>query len=173
MATTYVLISSQVLGSNAASVTFSSIPQTYTDLYLMFSARTVRSGTTLDMLRVTFNSDTTAGNYSALRLASDATGAGLSAVGNLLAGYANAATSTTNAFSSGELYIPSYTNSSATKPYSGYSVCETNLASPVYMAAFADLWQGTAAISQLIITSDNAQNILAGSSFYLYGIKNS
>jgi hypothetical protein len=34
MANTYTLIESQVLGSAAASVTFSAIPATYTDLVL-------------------------------------------------------------------------------------------------------------------------------------------
>ena len=40
MATTYTLITSQTLASSAASVTFSSIPSTYTDLVLRVSART-------------------------------------------------------------------------------------------------------------------------------------
>jgi hypothetical protein len=39
MATTYELISSTVLPSNTSSITFSSIPQIYTDLILYISAR--------------------------------------------------------------------------------------------------------------------------------------
>ena len=39
MATTYNLISSNVLSSSAASVTFSSIPAIYTDLVLRCSTR--------------------------------------------------------------------------------------------------------------------------------------
>ena len=38
-ANTYTLISSNVLASSAATVTFSSIPATYTDLVLRVSAR--------------------------------------------------------------------------------------------------------------------------------------
>jgi hypothetical protein len=46
MANTYTLIESQVLGSSAASVTFSAIPATYTDLVLKFSSRNDDTGVT-------------------------------------------------------------------------------------------------------------------------------
>ena len=60
-ANTYTLISSNVLGSSAASVTFSSIPATYTDLVLRVSARTDADDTSL----ITFNGTTT--GYSKTR----------------------------------------------------------------------------------------------------------
>ena len=69
MANTYTLISSNTLTSSAASVTFSSIPATYTDLVLRISARSDRVSTT-DRLRLTFNSDT-ATNYSNITLVGD------------------------------------------------------------------------------------------------------
>jgi hypothetical protein len=62
MANTYTLIESQVLGSSAASVTFSAIPATYTDLVLRVSARTDADDTSL----ITFNGTTT--GYSITRL---------------------------------------------------------------------------------------------------------
>ena len=40
MANTHILISSNVLGSNSGSFTFTSIPQTYTDIVLRASVRT-------------------------------------------------------------------------------------------------------------------------------------
>jgi len=51
MATTYTLISSVTVGSGgAATMTFSSIPQTYTDLLVRVSARnTSTSGSGLNM----------------------------------------------------------------------------------------------------------------------------
>ena len=42
-----------------SSVTFSNIPQTYTDLVIRVSARTTRSASTLNILYVTFNGVTT------------------------------------------------------------------------------------------------------------------
>ena len=45
---TYTLISSNVLSSSAASVTFSSIASTYTDLVLRVSARDDRAGSDWD-----------------------------------------------------------------------------------------------------------------------------
>ena len=43
MANTYTLISSNVLGSSAASITFSAIPATYTDLVVRVTSRVDRS----------------------------------------------------------------------------------------------------------------------------------
>jgi len=55
---TYTLISSNVLTSSAASVTFSSIPATYTDLVVRLSARAT---TTASNIWVTFNGTGTGG----------------------------------------------------------------------------------------------------------------
>jgi hypothetical protein len=58
MATTYKLISSVTVGSGGATtMTFSSIPQTYTDLLLKISSRNTTGGA--DNHRVTFNGNTT------------------------------------------------------------------------------------------------------------------
>jgi hypothetical protein len=62
MANTYTLIESQVLGSSAASVTFSSIPATYTDLVLKVSVRSNRAAG-FDNIDIRFNGDS-ASNYS-------------------------------------------------------------------------------------------------------------
>jgi hypothetical protein len=46
MATTYEIISSVTVGSGgAANIEFTSIPATYTDLYVLASIRSNRSGT--------------------------------------------------------------------------------------------------------------------------------
>ena len=169
MATTYTLISSNTLGSSVASVTFSSIPSTYTDLILYYSVRTARVAG-IDLLRIRINTDTTANNFKYMRLSSDASTASSDSGINLV-GYADDTSNTTNTFSSGEIYIPSY-NSSSNKPYNAYGATENNTTT-AYMAMFGNLWLGTSAINQIIISSDNTQNLLANSSFHLYGIKNS
>jgi hypothetical protein len=60
---TYVAIAEQTLGTAAASVTFSSIPGTYTDLVLVISAQ----DTTNNSFALICNSDTGT-NYSRTRL---------------------------------------------------------------------------------------------------------
>ena len=44
MANTYTLIDKSILTGNQTSITFSSIPSTYTDLQIVASVRTDRSG---------------------------------------------------------------------------------------------------------------------------------
>jgi hypothetical protein len=77
---------------------------------------------------------------------------------------------TSNTFGNMEIYIPSYTVSQ-NKPLSNFSVQETN-ATTAYIRSDAMLFRSTSAISSLTIDA-NTFNFAIGSSFYLYGIKNS
>ena len=52
---TYTLISSNVLTTAAASVTFSSIPATFTDLVLRMSAQADGASNAFDNITLTFN----------------------------------------------------------------------------------------------------------------------
>jgi len=174
MAATYNLISSQLLGSSAASVTFSSIPQTYTDLVLRYSARTDRAGNAVDNFALTINADSST-NYSCTQLY----GSGSTTTSNNIANSTVASFSfgldgngaTSNTFASGEIYIPNYT-ASQSKPLSTFSAMENN-ATAAYINATAQLWRNTAAITSLSATMQIGTNFLTGSSFYLYGIRNS
>ena len=177
MPATYTLINSNVLTSSAASVTFSSIPATYTDLVLRISART-DAGVNNDNFRITFNSDS-GSNYSITRI----TGNGSTAVSNRLsnqtagrAGAIDGGTATASTFGSVEMYIPSYLVS-ANKPYSSTAASEQN-ATAAQIDAIAGLWRNTAAITSITIESNNLNvptdgYIVSGSSFYLYGISSS
>ena len=173
MANTYTLISSNTLSSSAASVTFSSIPSTYTDLVLRVSARTDESAVKTTM-KVNINNDTTSGNYSSTTLYTQ-NGTTVTSIRNntatyLYPYYADGATATSNTFNSFELYIPSYT-ASQKKPLSA-SIAREDNTTAVDLGVVANLWQGTAAVSSLQLDA-NGTNFVSGSSFYLYGIKNS
>jgi len=61
MPTTYTKIASTTLSSTSSSVTFSSIPQTFTDLVLVLD---FVGSTTFLNTQTYFNNDTTNGNYS-------------------------------------------------------------------------------------------------------------
>ena len=177
MANTYTLISSNVLTSSAASVTFSSIPATYTDLVLRISARSTRSATSNNM-DMRLNADSSA-LYSWTYIYNSATNAyssRVSAYDNIFVGTLNAANSLADTFTSAEVYIPSYT-ASQSKQLSTFSVYENNTAPPATtneIDAGANLYRSNTAISSITMTSSvGTFNFASGSSFYLYGIKNS
>lgn len=174
MATTYTLINSNVLSSSAASVTFSSIPATYTDLVLRASVRCNGTGfpDTNDNLRFWFNNSLTA-IYSNTDL--EGNGASATSQSNTLSfikgNYAaNGSTSTSGTFANVELYIPSYT-ASQNKPLSLISAQENN-STTAYTVATAGLFRSTTAISRIDVDSQNGNSFVSGSSFYLYGISN-
>ena len=174
MAATYTLISSQVLGSTATSVTFSSIPQTYSDLKLSCSVRTDDASRNTGKLNVTFNGDTTT-NYSITSLlynnGSPFVYSGTNTANTYTSvGQMATAGNTTNTFSNVDMYIPSYSTTGA-KQISSLLASENYDATREIMSIEANLYRGTSAITSLNITSGSA-NYVAGSSFYLYGIKN-
>jgi hypothetical protein len=172
MATTYTLISSVTVGSGgAANIEFTSIPATYTDLVVSYSARCDLAGFVGANIRLQFNSDT-GSNYSYRRLYADGSNAysdNATSQTSLICGVVNAATSTSSTFNNGLLYIPNYAGSNQ-KTVSSDSVQETN-GTEGYQYLIAGLWNQTNAITsiKLFVTS---QNLLQYSTAYLYGISN-
>jgi hypothetical protein len=162
----YNLIATTTVGSGgAASIAFSSIPQTYTDLKVVLSLRNTSTGS---QILVSFNGSTS--SFSAKYLFGD----GSTTASGSLARYAGPmvlSTDTASVFSNSEIYIPNYSGSTH-KSYSADSVNESNAANPVYTAMVAGLWSDTAAITSITITPD-ANSIAQYSSASLYGIKNS
>lgn len=174
MPATYTLIASNTLSSSAASVTFSAIPATYTDLVLRMSMRISTTGDSKDNFYVWFNGSSAA-SYSLTRVRGDGTTASSSratAGTYSLTGLTDRAGATANTFGSAELYIPNYT-ASTNKPSSLTTVSENN-ATEAYIEGAAGLWSNTAAITSIGIYGDYSGNqFVSGSSFFLYGIKNS
>ena len=174
MPSTYQLISSNVLSSSAASVTFSSIPATYTDLILKCSIRTDFAGSTTSRADIVINGSTSA-IYSRTQLRDTAGGVSSFRTANatILFGttFADAATATANIFSNDEIYFPNYAGS-ASKVISRYAVAEDNTTTDAAVSVQAGLFSSSAAITSIQLTFDTA-NAISGSSFYLYGIKNS
>ena len=169
MAATYTLISSNTLSASAASVTFSSIPSTYTDLVLRMSIRDNYSATST-AYNLKINGVTT--TQSATRLYGTGSAVASNRQTALVDFYRmSAATSTANTFGSLELYIPNYAGST-NKPMSNFGVAETN-ATATEMGTEAFLWSNTAAITSLEVVEYAGSTFASGSSFFLYGIKNS
>ena len=174
MPSTYTLISSNVLGSSAASVTFSAIPSTYTDLVLKISARQQVDGSTTTYpfaFAVNANSGTSH-SYTTLRGTGSSAGSFRgSNQPNIDFNYTSAELSTSNTFGSEEIYITNYASTSVNKPLSLFSVSENNNTS-AQMSATAAIYRSNTAITSLIFAT-YVGNFVSGSSFYLYGITNS
>jgi hypothetical protein len=174
MPATYKLIASNTLSTSASSVTFSAIPGTYTDLVLKYSART--DNTTPRDVRVRLSGITTS-QYSSTDLrATNATASSVRSSNQVFMEFNNAiggSDSTANTFSNNELYFPNYI-SSTNKPVSNFGVVESNHATDDYnyLHATAGLWRNTGAITSIELYL-GSNNFVSGSSFFLYGIKNS
>jgi hypothetical protein len=166
MAVTYKLIETITVtaGGGAASIAFSSIPQTYTDIKVVMS---LRASDTATQILLSLNGSTS--NFSARFLIGD----GSTAQSGTLARYVGASTPssfTASTFGNAELYIPNYAGS-ANKSYSADAAVETN-ATGAYLTFVAGLWSDVAAITSLTLTG-NTGNFVQYSSASLYGIKNS
>ena len=172
---TMTLISSQTLGGTTASVTFSSIPQTYTDLVLRFSARCDEASISTSLL-IEFNGDyLSPTTYSDTYLYNSGGTAASGKTSNntaMSARYSiNGNSATANTFGNGETYISNYTNTS-NKTISNFGVGENN-ATTAGLSAGSGLYRTSSAITQIALYPNNLGNFISGSSFYLYGIKNS
>jgi hypothetical protein len=164
MANTYQLISSNTVGSGGvASVTFSSIPGTYTDLKVVLSTRNsaATSGNFSDYL---FNSTIPTGRTLYGNGASAASDAGQ--YGHIDTG--NSATA--NTFANSELYIPNYASAN-NKSFSVDGVSENN-ATTGFNVLSAGIASTTAVITSLTF-SPQSGSFVQHCTFYLYGIKNS
>lgn len=169
MATTYTLIASSTVGAGgAATVQFSSIPATYTDLKIVSSARvTSGSATTYQMY---FNSDSTITNYYTRWLEGSGASATSANYNANYMGYVGDSTYTASTFSNDDIYIPNYAGSNS-KSFGVDNVNENN-ATTAYTHLTALRWTGTAAITQITLYP-NSGSFAQYSTFYLYGIKNS
>lgn len=160
------LIQHQELSSAQSSITFSSIPQTYTDLLLVFSARTDNTNVTYSNTEILFNGSSS--NFSARRMFGDASTVGSYTATNI-SGLVSSAGSTSNTFGSTRIYIPNYT-ASVNKSYTIDSISEHYNSTGTYQEIIAGLWSQTAPITSITIKGESTRNLLQYSSASLYGI---
>jgi len=154
----------------AGSVTFSSIPQTYTDLVLKSSARSTQSAT-YTSVGLQFNGSAT--GYSQTWLLADGSTASSTRYSSTSITYpywASGASATANTFNNGELYIPNYTGNNY-KSLLSDSVSENNSSSAgaVQLILNSSLWSSTSAISSITIYCGSG-NFVQYSEFSLYGV---
>ncbi len=168
---TYESIATQTLGSAAASVTFSSIPATYTDLILVVSGLSDNSANIYEAMYMQVNSDT-GSNYSNTSLYGDGSSA--------TSGRATSATSVeitrlNSTFSSNTapgteiVHLQNYSNATTYKTFLGRTSNIPN--GNLNVGAVVGLWRSTAAITSIKVGPVVGTNFVAGSTFSLYGIK--
>jgi hypothetical protein len=162
MATTYEPISSTTLGADAASVTLSSIPGTYTDLILVCNTKDTRAISGGCDFALTVNGST-ASDYSRTRLYGD----GSSASSSRQSSVTNINISQPGASSSFQAQIFHFMNYSNTTTYKTVLVRSNHAGA--FVIATVGLWRSTSAITSITLTGE--VGIASGSTFTLYGIK--
>ena len=166
------LIASNAVGSGTpTNITFSSIPQTYTDLLVKVSLRGTQTPNHYLGWHMDINSSTS--NFTNLYLQGGGSGTPGSGSSAQYMGAIPGGGGTANTFSNSEIYIPNYTSSN----YKSFSVDSTGEGNETLAFAnfIAGLWSNTAAITSLTIYPDynSGVGIAQYSTFTLYGISNS
>jgi hypothetical protein len=168
MANTYTLIASSTVGSGgAATIDFTSIPSTYTDLLLKFSCRTNDTGTG-NAFYMYYNNSTT--SYTRKTIYGNGTTAVSASGSDSIAGFIDGTTETASTFASGDFYIPNYAGSNY-KTNSIENAMENN-GTLAFAIINTFLWSNTAAITQITLTPPSG-NWVQYTTAYLYGISNS
>jgi hypothetical protein len=159
------LIETKTLTAAAASIEFTSIPQTFTDLVLLFSAG--RNGS-ISYVQLAVNGSTTNGSSNTLL------GQGNSVTGSssttLIQAGAGAST-IINVFSNAFMYVSNYASTTTTKTISFDAVTEQN-GTVAFQGLASGLWNNTSAITSLRIELEGGSPLAlrADSTFSLYGI---
>jgi len=162
MTATYEKIATNTLSSAAATITFSSIPATYTDLVLVTSGNSTAANV-YESLQV--NGDT-GSNYSRTYLSGDGSitdsGRNNSQTYFRFDAYSRVSATGRNI---NIININNYSNSTTYKTF----LARSNNAA-LGVDAVVGLWRSTAAITSITIFMD-INNWTSGSTFTLYGIK--
>jgi hypothetical protein len=168
-ASTYEPIAHTVLGSSTSLITFSNIPQTYTDLVLMVYAADT-AGNYFSNIQIRFNGLTVGTNHSSTTLIGRATSVTSFVLNNRDGVWGGYISGVSGVFSQARVDIMSYSQSDTYKAVmyrSSLGVYDT-VGAPVVEHG-VNSYRDQNAITSMVITA--ASTGLAGSQFTLYGIK--
>lgn len=157
--TTYVVTS-----TSSPSITFSNIPQTYTDLKIVYSGRVGNSTSGDQYMQFNDNSQTL---YSTTYLQGNGASYGGRQSNNtaIIIGQNPGTNSTAGNFSSVELTIPNY-RSAVHKQITGFHMTQFNNTTGYNMIVPAGLWRSIEPIRKIIL----GQGMAVGATATLYGI---
>jgi hypothetical protein len=167
----FIPIATTTLSTATATITFSGIPQNYEHLQLRILFRSIRAANSDDP-RMAFNSDTAA-NYSYHNLFADGSTVaaynGVSTGAQIVLPPMPAASRAASAFGLSVVDILDYTNTSKYKTVRALGGYDDN--GQGYTVFVSGLWNNTAAINTITLTSLQSSSYAQYSSFTLYGIK--
>jgi hypothetical protein len=167
MANTYTLISNTTVGSGgAATISFTSIPATYTDLLVSLSGRIDQTGI-VRQVDISFNGSTA--NFTGMYLQGNGSTGASGSLGQYV-GNATGTSATASTFGNTSIYIPNYASSN-NKSFSVDFATENNAAT-ADLGLIAGLWSNSAAITSITLTPNTVGNFVQYSTAYLYGISN-
>jgi len=167
----YQSIATTTVGlAGQSTISFTSIPSTFSHLQIRYMGRTARAAT-VDYLLVQFNSDT-ATNYSWHQLQGDgatATSANGTSQTYVYGGVTAGSTATANVQGIGTIDILDYANTNKFKTTRSISATDNNGSGLVEL--YSGNWRSTAAITSISITNFGAGLFSQYTSFALYGIR--
>lgn len=159
------------LAATTATVTISSIPQTYRHLVLYATARTNGGvGVGPYSLQMQLNGDT-GSNYTGQYLRGSSSSASSGSFGSVTAmnvGLVTVTADTASRAAMNKIELLDYTGTTFHKVGVGFSVVSTGGVN--YADVRNNIWLSTAAVTSLLLKSDNG-SFIAGTSFSLYGVK--
>jgi len=158
-----VLLASTTLGSDTATISFTSIVGTYKHLKIIGTVRSSYAGP-YDLLRAIINSDT-AGNYYSNQDGSTTTEwrwAVVSGATDYLASAGNG---------SFDINLPGYASTSSYKFFTSFMAhpYSTTSTRAININYFGGYWLSTSAITSIAISSANGSNFKSGGIVSLYG----
>ena len=173
LTTAYESIATTTVGAGGSStISFTSIPSTYTHLQLRCLTKNNTAGSGDTGYQIAFNSDTTYTNYRTHYLTGDGSTAssGGAQVAGLYAviGVAPRAGST-SIFGAGITDILDYANTNKNTTTRSLDGDDFNGSGTIYLRSA--LWNNTAAVNRIDITLYGGASFTQYSSFALYGIK--
>lgn len=172
MATTFIQIASTTLGADAASITFSGIPSTYTDLYIIGTYRGANASVNSN-LWARYNNDSAANYGWSYIYGNNGTASATSTGGanyDLMIYGGPGNTNTSTYWSSFWSYIGDYQKTTAKQTLTFSTRITPNNTGDSYATGHGGQWRSSSAITSIVYVNSTGSNILAGTSITIYGI---
>jgi len=169
MANTFQQIgTTQTVSTAVASIAFTAIPATYTDLVVYISCRTSDSSYGSAGLNLLINGVSTDRIHYRLYAVGSSPGADTNTGAPILAG-TNTDNLTANAFGNTTMYLQNYAGNQY-KSWRTDNANANNSTSNIETDYCSGRWASTAAITSLTFSVSSASNFMTHSTFSLYGI---
>jgi hypothetical protein len=168
----YESIATVTATGSETSINFTSIPSTYSNLQVRINARQSSGTLTVPVIKMRFNGDTTAANYTYHILSGNGSAissSGFTSMGEIQLYAIAGNSSTASMFGSGITDIIDYASTSKNKTVRSMGGTDQNGSGLSQLISNA--WLQTTAITSIEIYGSQTNSFASGSVFSLYGIK--